>query len=63
MKTRYEIESIRRGKKKLRLTVILSSAFLLVLIATVAFALIIGNMTPETVTSDPPEIKDGEEQW
>ena len=60
MKTRYEIESIRRGKKKLRLTVILSSAFLLVLIATVAFALIIGNMTPETVTSDPPEIKDGE---
>ena len=61
MKTRYEIESIRRGKKKLRLTVILSSAFLLLLTATIAFTLIIGNMTAETVTTDPPEIKDGED--
>ena len=60
MKTRYEIESIRRGKKKLRLTVILSSAFLLVLAATVAFVLIIGGIKPETAPITLPEIMDGE---
>ena len=60
MKSRFEIESIRRGKKKLRLTVILSSAFLAVLAATIAFALIIGNIAPENAVTVPPEIKDGE---
>ena len=60
MKTRYEIESIRRGKKKLRLTVILSSAFLLLLAATITIVLIIGGITSETEESVLPEIKDGE---
>ena len=60
MKTRYEIESIRRGKKKLRLTVILSSAFLLVLAAIITFVLIIGGIKPETAPITLPEIKDGE---
>ena len=60
MKTRYEIESIQRGKKKLRITLILSSAFLLVLAAIVTFMLIIGGMTSETQPVTLPEIKDGE---
>ena len=60
MKTRYEIESIKRGQKKLRLTIILSSAFLLVLAATIALVLILGGIKPSTAPVVTPEIKDGE---
>ena len=60
MKTRYEIESIKRGQKKLRLTIILSSAFLLVLAATIALVLILGCIKPATTPVVTPEIKDGE---
>ena len=60
MKSRHEIESIQRGRKKLRLTVILSSAFLLVLAAIITFVIIIGGVTSETEPTTPPEIMDGE---
>ena len=60
MKTRYEIESIKRGKKRLRLTLIIGAAALVVLAAVIAVAIIVGNLTADETSAETPEIKDGE---
>lgn len=60
MISRHEIESIRRGRKKLKLTIIFSAVFLAVLTAIIVFSVIIGGIEPQKTSAEPPEVLPGE---
>lgn len=63
MKTRQQIESIARSKKKMRMTLILLAVFIVLLAAAIIAAVIIDKKASEagtTTTTVPPEIIEGE---
>ena len=63
MKTRQQIESIARGKKKMRTTLILVGVFALLLAGAIILSVVLGNKAADTGNNGPapiPEIIDGE---
>lgn len=60
MKTRYEIESFKRGRKKLRMTLIMCAAFIVLLATIITLAIVLGGGDGSTTTGETPEILDGE---
>ncbi len=61
MKTRYEIESIKRGQKKLRITLIMCAVFLFLLATIITLAIIFGGIGNSPTITEKPEILDGED--
>ena len=61
MKSRQEIESLRRGKKKMKLSIIFGSAFILLLTAIIILSSYFANLTTPKEETPPPVAFEGED--